>query len=236
MDLIKLKEEHQRLKKILVDNYNEHYHKELLIDFYDGGLENHISELDELIYLEPFSEELTRILIQSENLNDSESFEIKLELIGIKKDVDIKITGNKIYKEEVELSTNPESTYIPLSPDIDLLLINKLEELLIENKFIIENKSSSLVSVFNGKWNKQKIQWNDVEYLFTAFINILEDNNITSSNVIRNKYKLFINFFLNRKGNDYVSKQVSKSAYNLSSKHSIKREELLKNIINQAFN
>jgi len=236
MDLIKLKSEYKNLKNILVDNYEEFFNKELLIDFYEGGWEDRISEFDELIYLEPYSEEITRILIQSENLNDSDSYKIKLKLIGIKKDIDIKITENKFYKEEVQLSSNTKSKCIPLSPNIDLLLINKLEELLIKNEFIIETKSSNLISIFNEKRNNEKIQWNDVEFLFAVFINLLEDNGITSSKIIRNKYKLFVNFFTNRKGKDFNSKQVSKSAYNLSTQHSDIRVKLLENIINEVFN
>lgn len=208
------------LKDKLVTNFEYHFNKFLLQDFYEDGWESDIDKFDEYLYFDNFSEKVNHLLFNIEELYpyntipDFDSYfnnlpddvkEIQIELISLKRLIDSK--SLKIINERTnELINGERSTSILINLNINRdKFIQTLYNLLFENKLIAVN-SETFNTHFDKQWTRAK--WLGTEIQITTLVSNLIENKYLDAETQNFKYKIISSHFLNKKGKPFNEKQL----------------------------
>ncbi|WP_417800244.1 hypothetical protein [Tenacibaculum sp.] len=230
----KAKIEVEYLEDKIVTDFETSFSYLVLEDFYEGGYED-ITE-DEFFYEEYFMKyhyRIVELLLELED-NIAEKFmELKIRLIKLKRIIDTKISNigkneNDILQEieKPKRTKNPNTQFL-LNKNFDKdSLIKLLHKHLLNNELInIDLDEFSLH--FTNAW-ECKILWKGTEKQIANLINLLIENKYLRPKCNQFKYKIICSHFINKNGNPFKEKQLSKV-------FSIEKDNMYKDITNEIF-
>lgn len=230
----KAKNEVQYLEDKIVTDFETKFSYLVLEDFYEGGYED-ITE-DEFFYEEYFMryhDRVVELLLEFEDNMEENFMELKIRLIKLKRIIDTKISSIEKAEDDIHQEIgkpkrikNPNAQFL-LNKNFDKDSFLSLLHKNLLDKELIEVDLNEFSSHFTNTW-ECKILWKGTEKQITNLINLLIENKYLRQKCNQFKYKIICSHFINKYGNSFKGKQLSKV-------YSFEKENMFEDVTNEIF-